>query len=191
FVASAAVSAKKNANVETSASIGQAKTTTKNPKTAKTLKNTKEEFFIRCTGMPYTAKDNEVAEFLGGKGIKRVQLTTTQSGAGAILEYEDNQSFKAALSNNGKSMGNRHVKVMRCSSFEMADAEKATRNPSKAGGLEPTDAVTSEFVISCRGLPRGTTENQLVEFLGGKGIKRVELATKPHPIDHAIVECED
>lgn len=69
------------------------------------------EFVVRCRGLPFSAKEKEVTEFLGGKGITRVQLTNTRDGrpsGEAFVEFEDEQSFSDALSKDRQHMGNRY-----------------------------------------------------------------------------------
>ncbi|GMR62155.1 hypothetical protein PMAYCL1PPCAC_32350, partial [Pristionchus mayeri] len=67
-------------------------------------------FFVECRGLPFSAEENEVFDFLGGQGIKRV-VFKKRSTAEAIIECEDEESFKAALSKNRRNLGKRWIEV--------------------------------------------------------------------------------
>ncbi|GMR43719.1 hypothetical protein PMAYCL1PPCAC_13914, partial [Pristionchus mayeri] len=58
-----------------------------------------------------------------------------------------------------------------------------------ASAAVSTKVSTNVFPIYCRGLPLSAKENEVSEFLGGKGIKAVELWSTT--FGEALVECED
>ncbi|GMT00588.1 hypothetical protein PENTCL1PPCAC_22762 [Pristionchus entomophagus] len=133
------------------------------------------EFFVRCRGLPFSAKESEVTEFLGGNGIKRVQLTNTRDGrpsGEAFVECEDEQSFNAALSKDRQHLGNRYIEVFRCSSSDMNAAanpkeEAMSFGPNYGGVSNDQNIPDSEHVVRLRGLPFHCTKNEIEQFMAG------------------------
>ncbi|GMR53591.1 hypothetical protein PMAYCL1PPCAC_23786 [Pristionchus mayeri] len=135
------------------------------------------EFFVRCRGLPFSAKENEVSEFLGGKGIKRVQLTNTRDGrpsGEAFIECEDEQSFNAALSKDRQHMGNRYIEVFRCSASDMYAAgntkEEVPSFGPNYGSTSEHNIPNCDHVVRLRGLPFQCTKNEIEQFMGGLSI---------------------
>ncbi|GMR62156.1 hypothetical protein PMAYCL1PPCAC_32351, partial [Pristionchus mayeri] len=58
-----------------------------------------------------------------------------------------------------------------------------------ASSAVSTKGDTNQFFVRCRGIPLSVKENEVSAFLGGKGIKRVDL--KQLSIGEAVIECED
>ncbi|GMR55709.1 hypothetical protein PMAYCL1PPCAC_25904, partial [Pristionchus mayeri] len=146
-------------------------------------------FLVRCRGFPFSVTENEVSEFLGGKGIKSIELTHRPSGQ-AIIECEDEESFNAALSKNRQHIRDRCVAVSQSSASDMAEAEKAKGGEPSLGTNEGVVADAGKFFVQCSGLPFNAKENEISEFLGGKGVKRIKFMPIL-PTGNAIVECED
>ncbi|GMT28510.1 hypothetical protein PFISCL1PPCAC_19807 [Pristionchus fissidentatus] len=136
------------------------------------------EFFLRCRGLPFSTKEGEVKEFLGGQGIKRVLLTNTRDGrpsGEAFIECEDEESFNTALAKDREHMGSRYIEVFRCSSGDMYAAGNTkdaapSFGPSYGGGSHDHNIPNSEHVVRLRGLPFQCSKDEIIKFFAEQSI---------------------
>ena len=82
--------------------------------------------FLKLTGMPYTAKDEDILQFLKGVNIAAVYIIPNKQGkhvgkssGSAFVECATQDDCIKALKRHGQFLGNRYINVTRCTLEEI------------------------------------------------------------------------
>lgn len=140
---------------------------------------------VKLRGLPYSATDSEVKEFLlqglEVGGILAIHMASDHMGRAsgdAYVECASDADVEQALKLNKKNLGRRYVDVMRSSVGEMTQAMAGRGGLvggfGGLGGHFPPPLNPSAFVVKMRGLPFSCSEQDIRDFF-----KNIHLGTSP------------
>lgn len=86
------------------------------------LGNSDKGLFLKLSGLPYSAKDADIQQFLKGIKTAAVYIIPNKEGkyagkssGSAFIECASHEDCERALKRNGKFIGNRYIHVVTCS----------------------------------------------------------------------------
>ncbi|CAH1724269.1 heterogeneous nuclear ribonucleoprotein F-like [Aphis gossypii] len=128
-----------------------------------------EGFVVKMRGLPWSATADDIIKFLSILGEAKVKdgtagvhLTMAREGrpsGEAYVEMESEEDLKAALKKDREHMGNRYIEVFRSKRSEMEWVIKKTGST--------LDSVLDDNCVRLRGLPFGSTKDDIVQFFQG------------------------
>jgi heterogeneous nuclear ribonucleoprotein F/H len=148
---------------------------------------------VRCRGLPYSAKADELREFFAGLTVARDGVALCMGLDGrpngeAFVRFEDAADAVKALGRDREKMDRRYIEVFAGKEADMRGAQReaarAARGDSKASSM---------VVVRLRGLPFSATEREVEGFLGGVAVRRggVHFVVRDgRPSGDAYVELE-
>ncbi|XP_028392216.1 heterogeneous nuclear ribonucleoprotein F-like [Dendronephthya gigantea] len=91
-----------------------------------TVSSGEKGLFLKLTGMPYTAKDEDILQFLKGVNVAAVYIIPNKQGkhvgkssGSAFVECATQDDCIKALKRHGQFLGNRYINVTRCTLEEI------------------------------------------------------------------------
>lgn len=140
---------------------------------AEFAKSNSDSHIVKCRGLPWSAKSEDLAVFFSGcdiKGGKSVGVHFLKNDEGrpsgeAFVEFMSVSDKLRAMEKNRQHMGRRYVEVFDASSDDMekslSDMQEALNN--------------SEPIVYLRGLPYRSSEETVREFFEGLKIAEIQL----------------
>jgi len=136
-----------------------------------------EKFVVRVRGLPWSATQDEIAEFFCNcnidGGAKGIHLTTNREGrpsGDAYIELETQDDVTQALKKDRATMGKRYLEVFESKYSEMEWMIKKDGQDSESGGFNNAD-VGSDAVLRLRGLPFEAGKPEISAFFEGLEIE--------------------
>uniref|UniRef100_A0A0N5AV42 RRM domain-containing protein n=1 Tax=Syphacia muris TaxID=451379 RepID=A0A0N5AV42_9BILA len=149
-----------------------------------------ETYYIRLRGLPFSAREEDVRNFLNGVSSKRVTFTLTATGRASgecYVELSDNRAVKNALLLHKKEMGGRYIEVFSVPEHERLQMIRngVLRSPDESGMERPI-----KYVVRLRGLPFETNKEDIREFFEGLDIEDIviDLLAGGRPSGEAFVQ---
>jgi len=126
---------------------------------------------VKLRGLPYSATDAEVKEFLlqglEAAGILAIHMASDHMGRAsgdAYVECVTDADVEQALKLNKKNLGRRYVDVMKSSVGEMTQAMAGRGGLVGGFGGHPPPLNPNALIVKMRGLPFSCTEQDIREF---------------------------
>merc|ERR1712228_742198 len=85
-----------------------------------------ERFVLKIVGMPWAARENEIREFFKDEKIVNIVVVLMNDGrssGNALIEFEDDESFKMAYNKNRGYMGHRFLELYATNGNAIDEAE--------------------------------------------------------------------
>eukprot|EP00659_Diplonema_papillatum_P013079 gene13079-20174_t len=143
---------------------------------AASVDQTKDSLYIRLRGLPFSAKEGEIVEFLGEHRVNAVPGSVIiefgadgrHSGCATVKLFSISDADLAVSLHRQIRFGSRYVEVFRTTEQDALQVQQTH------GG-----ASAEAFVVKLRGLPMTSTELDVVDFMSGvnvvpKGIHMVD-----------------
>ena len=157
--------------------------------------------YVRLRGLPFTATDQEVAQWFAaapGAPIQALRVlftynTTGRKSGEAYVELPEMMAERAVQVLNHRNMGSRYVEVFLSSEGEMSQANVAPPVGAN-GGYQMDIGGGSGGIVRLRGLPFNATPDLILQFFQGyevpKGSLGIHLILGPNgrPNGEAFVE---
>jgi len=128
-----------------------------------TMFTKQQRFVVRLRGLPWSARETAIEKFFGpsskNKEIQIVYLTDGRVSGEALVEFDDEASYRAAFSKNRQHIGHRYIEIFNATPLEIDTAAgRATEAPPRP--------PQSRFIIRMRGLPYTATDEDVSRFFG-------------------------
>ena len=81
-----------------------------------------DQLFVKLRGLPYSAVENQIAQFFQPLQVVAVQLAYNANGQPSgfgFVQFRSAEDVATALSRSGNVMGSRYVEVFRSTRMEM------------------------------------------------------------------------
>eukprot|EP01059_Diplonema_ambulator_P036920 TRINITY_DN950_c0_g1_i2.p1 TRINITY_DN950_c0_g1~~TRINITY_DN950_c0_g1_i2.p1 ORF type:complete len:1900 (+),score=439.49 TRINITY_DN950_c0_g1_i2:41-5740(+) len=139
---------------------------------------TKDSCYVRLRGLPFSAKERDISNFLAEHGITAVDESVViefgsdgrHSGCATVKLASTEHTEKAISLHRNVRFGSRYVEIFKTTEEDALQAEKTH------GGAGARDS----FVVKLRGLPMTSSEADVITFLVG-----VKIATHGiHMVDN-------
>eukprot|EP01059_Diplonema_ambulator_P036923 TRINITY_DN950_c0_g1_i7.p1 TRINITY_DN950_c0_g1~~TRINITY_DN950_c0_g1_i7.p1 ORF type:complete len:912 (+),score=247.55 TRINITY_DN950_c0_g1_i7:55-2790(+) len=145
---------------------------------AMSVDQTKDSVYVRLRGLPFSAKERDISNFLAEHGITAVDESVViefgsdgrHSGCATVKLASTEHTEKAISLHRNVRFGSRYVEIFKTTEEDALQAEKTH------GGAGARDS----FVVKLRGLPMTSSEADVITFLVG-----VKIATHGiHMVDN-------
>ncbi|KHN74014.1 Heterogeneous nuclear ribonucleoprotein F [Toxocara canis] len=137
--------------------------------------------YVRLRGLPFSAKEDDVRNFLQGLYVRSVTFTLTATGRASgecYVELTDTAAVEEAKKFDKKEMSNRYIEVFSVSESEVTWMIRhgVIKN---AESLANGASTTNNYVVRLRGIPFSATVTDIKEFFSGLDVADVVIDKEP------------
>uniref|UniRef100_A0A0N5AJ77 RRM domain-containing protein n=1 Tax=Syphacia muris TaxID=451379 RepID=A0A0N5AJ77_9BILA len=143
--------------------------------------------YVRLRGLPFSAKEDDVRNFLEGLEVLSVTFTLTTMGRASgecYVELVDVESVDESRKFDKKEMSGRYIEVFSVSEGEV---NWMVRHGVLKGG---DNGMSTNYVVRLRGIPFSATPKDVKEFFDGLEVADVVIDKEPggRPSGEAFVK---
>jgi len=170
-------------------------------------------WYIKMRGIPYSAREREVEDFLRGTGarVEDIYLGYGYDGrfsGEAYVKYYNEEDFRRGLGLDRTNMGSRYIEIFESNETDFSRA-KSSHNPQRSSRSydRPSEGrrnnndyghlINDEVgVLRLRGLPYSCTDSEIKDFLREyktvkDGIQRGTKGGRPSGECYVVFETKD
>uniref|UniRef100_A0A915BJH8 RRM domain-containing protein n=1 Tax=Parascaris univalens TaxID=6257 RepID=A0A915BJH8_PARUN len=125
--------------------------------------------YVRLRGLPFSAKEDDVRNFLQGLYVRSVTFTLTATGRASgecYVELTDAAAVEEAKKFDKKEMSSRYIEVFSVSESEVSWMIRHGVIKSADSNGTSTD-TSNNYVVRLRGIPFSATVADIKEFFSG------------------------
>lgn len=129
--------------------------------------------FVRLRGLPYSATEEQIKEFLEGITVVEVIFTSTSSGRPSgecYCQLSTAEDVQNALKKDRQNLGNRYIEVFDVGDVEMEQVHRRA---------QIKNSTSSYGFVRIRGLPYNCKKDDLIDFFKGLIVEEVVLGKEP------------
>uniref|UniRef100_A0A915BJF6 RRM domain-containing protein n=1 Tax=Parascaris univalens TaxID=6257 RepID=A0A915BJF6_PARUN len=137
--------------------------------------------YVRLRGLPFSAKEDDVRNFLQGLYVRSVTFTLTATGRASgecYVELTDAAAVEEAKKFDKKEMSSRYIEVFSVSESEVSWMIRHGVIKSADSNGTSTD-TSNNYVVRLRGIPFSATVADIKEFFSGLDVADVVIDKEP------------
>lgn len=131
------------------------------------------DFIVRMRGLPFSASIRDITNFLSDCKVQEngVNFTFTDDGrpsGEAFVDLCSEEDVSKAIGHNNEHMGRRYVEIFRATQGQKEwDCRVESENNGGIPGGSGDGGDRGTGVVRLRGLPYGSTQEQVTKFFSG------------------------